>query len=400
MLNFKFLTGILLIALGLFLAFGLTELIVRFYLHKTRVISDKDCRQEDYLLHHSLIPDSNCRSKTKEWDVEFKVNSLGLRDYEYTKEKPQGVFRILMLGDSFTEGYGVELEEIFPKLLEKKLNTNEKKKIEIINAGITGYSPTLSYLWLQEYGLDFNPDLVVFNFSMTDFYDDLQYKKKLLIKEERIAEIKEKEVEQIWAKGKLFTEEIPTTTWIPFISTSVKWWLHKNFASYDFVVLRLKTILNPDVYKDNIISFEKGDIQNDQFAITREEITEEDYALLLENSEGAILKIKQLLDSKDVNFLLVIIPYGHQINDKEWGNGRNYWQFEKGETYSSKCIDDLVGFAKKENIASLNLLPDYQKTKKGLFDPNYYFSFDGHWNYYGHQLAAEKIYQFLQSYLK
>ena len=145
----KVLFNFIFILLGLFIALGLTELIVRFYLYKTKVISDKNCRQEDQLLHHSLIPGSNCRSKTKEWDINFSVNSLGLRDYEYSLKKPKSVFRILMLGDSFTEGYGVELEETFSKLVEKKLNTDKKEKFEVINAGVTGYSPLLEYQYLN-----------------------------------------------------------------------------------------------------------------------------------------------------------------------------------------------------------------------------------------------------------
>jgi len=380
----KVLFNFIFILLGLFIALGLTELIVRFYLYKTKVISDKNCRQEDQLLHHSLIPGSNCRSKTKEWDINFSVNSLGLRDYEYSLKKPESVFRILMLGDSFTEGYGVELEETFSKLLEKKLNIDKKKKFEVINAGVTGYSPLLEYQYLEKKGLQFQPDLVILNFSMTDFYDDFIFgNKKLLIE-----------------KDKMFKEKIPTTTWLPLISKKIKWWLHQNLALYDFLVLWLKRIANPGVYKKNIIDFEKGDIQNDQFAITRKEINEKDYALLLENSTENLLKIKQLLARNNIGFVLVIIPHGHQVNNQEWGKGRNFWGFEQGKTYSSQPISDLFIFAIANNIEILNLLPAYKKDPIISWNDNYYFSYDGHWNYHGHQLAAERIYQFFQNYLK
>lgn len=390
-----------LLTLGFFLALAFAELAVRFYLKQTRVISDEGCRQEDNLLHHSLIPKSICRSKTKEWNIEFKVNSLGLRDYEYSKDKPEGVYRILMLGDSFTEGYGVSLEETFSKILEKKLNSEFKNKFEVINAGITGYSPTLEYLYLENYGLKLRPDLVILNFSMTDFYDDLVFKRKLLVVEKDLGEVKMGE-KQIWAKGKLFKEKIPgftipPTTWIPFIPTSLKWWLHKNLVSYDFVVLRLKKIFNPQVYKENIISFTASDPQTDQFAITRENINSDDYQKLLQNSEGVILKIKNLLEKEEINFILVIIPYGQQINGQEWGEGRKLWEFAKGKVYSSQCIADMANFTQKQEIRTLNLLSTFQKARRFFLGRFYYYSYDGHWNEKGHKLAAQGIFDFLKN---
>lgn len=380
----KTILPVLLIILGLVLAFGFTELIVRFYLFHTRTISDKDCRQKDEWLHHSLVPNSTCRSKTKEWDIEFKVNSLGLRDSEYSIEKPENTYRILMLGDSFTEGYGVQLKDIFSKIVEEKLNLQDKERFEVINTGITGYSPLLEYLYLKKYGLEFDPDLVVMNFSMTDFYDDLIYGDKELLVE----------------KDKLFKEEIPSTTWMPSISQKIKWWLHQNLVLYDFLVLRLKRIVNPGVYKKNIIDFEKGNIQSDQFAITREEINEKDYVLLLENSTENLLKIKQLLTENNIGFALVIIPYGHQVNDREWRKGRDFWGFEKGKIYSNQSISDLVDFAIANKIEILDLLPIYKKASRFFWDGNYYYPYDGHWNKKGHQLAAEKIYEFIYPIIK
>jgi len=54
------------------------------------------------------------------------------------KEKP---FRILILGDSLTEGYGVSPAQAYPSLLEKKLNSTSQtgyKSFEVINGGVTG----------------------------------------------------------------------------------------------------------------------------------------------------------------------------------------------------------------------------------------------------------------------
>jgi hypothetical protein len=48
-----------------------------------------------------------------------KINSYGLRDYEYLLNKPPGATRILALGDSVTFGFGVNLEDTYTKILEQ-----------------------------------------------------------------------------------------------------------------------------------------------------------------------------------------------------------------------------------------------------------------------------------------
>ena len=66
----------------------------------------------------TYIPQAYYRH-TKEGYSEGRFNSHGFRDYERTYEKPSGVFRILVLGDSYIEALQVQLEDSFTALLEK-----------------------------------------------------------------------------------------------------------------------------------------------------------------------------------------------------------------------------------------------------------------------------------------
>jgi len=73
------------------------------------------------------------------------VNSAGLRDREYEVAKPEGVFRIVVLGQSYVLGEGVNDEETFENVLEDRLNESVAaslgyRRIEIINLGAPGYS--------------------------------------------------------------------------------------------------------------------------------------------------------------------------------------------------------------------------------------------------------------------
>ena len=81
------------------------------------------------------------------------------------------MFRVLVLGDSFTAAESVNYDKTAVYLAEKKLNI-EGKNVELINAGVPSYSPILEYLWLREYGLELDPDLVILNFDLGDISGD------------------------------------------------------------------------------------------------------------------------------------------------------------------------------------------------------------------------------------
>ena len=97
-----------------------------------------------------------------------KINSKGLRDKEYSYEKPAGTTRILVLGDSFTWGYGVETDDIFTEQLETMFDGS----VDVINAGVTGYGTDQELLFLEREGIKYSPDVVVVALASNDFMFD------------------------------------------------------------------------------------------------------------------------------------------------------------------------------------------------------------------------------------
>lgn len=68
--------------------------------------------------------------------VERRLNARGYRDLDYPPEPPPGTLRILCLGDSYTEGSGVALEDTYVKQLESILS--QRRPTEALNCGIAG----------------------------------------------------------------------------------------------------------------------------------------------------------------------------------------------------------------------------------------------------------------------
>lgn len=102
-----------------------------------------------------------------EYDVQVTINSQGLRDVERPGyDKPAGVRRILLLGDSYVEGLRVPLEQTFGKVLEARLNADAGSglRYEVINAGVSGWGTDQQLLWFRAEGVKYRPDLVVLAF--------------------------------------------------------------------------------------------------------------------------------------------------------------------------------------------------------------------------------------------
>src|SRR5262249_11129127 len=111
------LAGVLLIVTSVLCACTLAEAITRVVITVRGHYPKKDP-----ILHHSLKPHAKMKRVQSEFQVVYRINSHGLRDDEIRLPKPPHVFRILLLGDSFTFGVGVELHETFTKQLGALLN--------------------------------------------------------------------------------------------------------------------------------------------------------------------------------------------------------------------------------------------------------------------------------------
>lgn len=85
-------------------------------------------------------PGSSFPYQTPEFSHQAQINSLGFRDREWELEKKKSTTRIVAIGDSFTFGMGVELNQTWTKILEQKLRA-QGFDVEIANLGSPGADP-------------------------------------------------------------------------------------------------------------------------------------------------------------------------------------------------------------------------------------------------------------------
>lgn len=117
----------------------------------------------DDKLGWSHKPNRKGRFDRPDFSIQVNINSDKLRDDEYPRART-GKKRMLVLGDSFGWGWGVDLEDRFSEILERRY-----PDWEIINASVAGYSTDQEYLYLQERGIEYSPDVVLLLVYENDF---------------------------------------------------------------------------------------------------------------------------------------------------------------------------------------------------------------------------------------
>jgi hypothetical protein len=93
-----------------------------------------------------------------------RINSDGLRDREHSKQKPAGVLRVAVVGDSYAEAFQVEQDRAFWSVMERRLQDCPAlagRRVEVINFGVSGYGTAQELLTLREKVWDYSPDVVL-----------------------------------------------------------------------------------------------------------------------------------------------------------------------------------------------------------------------------------------------
>jgi lysophospholipase L1-like esterase len=85
-----------------------------------------------------------------------------MRGPERAEKKPEGGFRVLVLGDSIAYGVGVSMGDTFAAKLEERLQAAVKDRyVDVLNAGVSGYNTSQQLAVLESRLQRHTPDAVV-----------------------------------------------------------------------------------------------------------------------------------------------------------------------------------------------------------------------------------------------
>jgi hypothetical protein len=155
------------VAVGLALgAAALTVLLFEFLL-RAMGFSAPVWYQPDANLGWTLRPQMEAWF-TAEGRARVHTNSAGLRNRELDVAKAAGIYRVAILGDSYSEAMQVDMDKAYWSVLEKQLTRcayQPGKRVEVINFGVSGFGTGQQYLILQSKVLSYKPDLVLLQFT-------------------------------------------------------------------------------------------------------------------------------------------------------------------------------------------------------------------------------------------
>jgi len=114
-------------------------------------------------LEYTLVPGTSGRA----WGCAVSIDSLGFRDREYARRKPDGVYRILIIGDSVTFGNRLSADDTYPEQLEA-MCARAGENVEVLNLGVGGYDTLNEVAFLESRGQDLDADRVVVGFCIND----------------------------------------------------------------------------------------------------------------------------------------------------------------------------------------------------------------------------------------
>lgn len=121
--------------------------------------------------------------------IDFKgalltTNRWGMRDQDYTLEKPPGTFRVAVIGSSHVMGSGVTDDETFEARIERRLNADAERRphahYELLNFSIAARSPVQQLYLIENRVLDFEPDAVMIFAHPQDRSITVRYLSRLL----------------------------------------------------------------------------------------------------------------------------------------------------------------------------------------------------------------------------
>ena len=123
--------------------------------------------------HGSIGHEHRPSRRARLMGVDVAINSHGFRDAEYPLEKPDGEYRIMLLGDSLTLGWGAAVEDLFAAGLQERFSRDfaacgSPLSVRVINTGVGNYNTEQEVSFFELRGRAFDPDLVLLNYFIND----------------------------------------------------------------------------------------------------------------------------------------------------------------------------------------------------------------------------------------
>jgi len=348
--------------------------------------------EPDPILGARLIPGMHgwWTQEDREFVVPVQINHHGLRDVERDYAKATGVFRVMILGDSFVEAMHVPLEATLPHVLEQQLNSGNGPRIEVMGAGVSGYGTASEVLYFEREGKRYTPDLVVLA-----FYPGNDVKNNSPTLEDKLR--------PVYASDGALQEVVgdvprhPLHGWRGLLARS---------AAYHYV---RKVLLTRQPALANALA-RHGLLQSDVIpTVPERDGIPVDYGVYAStptpewqeawaHTERLLAELQGATEASGARLVIAIVSSRDQVYPQWWQEVVATYPRMQSQSWDLDAPQQRIeSWCAHHRVPCVALAPTFRETASRSTEP-LHFHHDGHWTASGHRLAAGVLKDFLEQH--
>jgi len=389
-------------------------LLVVLVLH---FIDDVFSFPDDYYLIqglHLIFPKgSNEEFVSTDFRYRVSITSIGIRDKEISIPKDKDTYRILVFGDSYTYGWGVNIEDTWVRRLGHKIKM-EGKNVETVNLGKPGADP-LFYYELAKVAIPIlEPDLILIALLQGDdllavcgsevkttkdniIFSVLNYLFPNISKSVRRYLMQKYIIEKMGRKPALINNAEKNQEAARNSAKEILLQLsEKERESFNTLDKEIRSAFLDGLINPFLISVA---IKNPKVTITPlEESSSPMITPCIEKLTQILKKIAAMGKKTGAETVVVSIPQGFYVNQYAWENMKRLHFEVSPEMLTTENVDKhFILSAERASLPCFILTQEFREQKD---NPELFFPIDGHPTPKGHQLISEILSKKLQEWLK
>ncbi|UCG61151.1 MAG: SGNH/GDSL hydrolase family protein [Candidatus Zixiibacteriota bacterium] len=341
------------------------------------------------------------RHVTAEYDVTEHINAKGLRGPEFAYAKNPGEKRILILGDSFAEGYSVAFDSLFSEVLRRTMVSHGCEGATVINAGTGGYATDQEYLYFVHEGFRYHPDLTILLVYSNDITDNVQDRHWRGFKPYFKLENGKLTLANVPVPRPVATEEEHSDTDEGFFCAA-KVWLNDNSRLYALV---REFIVNN--HRVHALAMKLGLAERpsgegplirvpDELKVWRKSYDPQTKRAW--EMTGALIRaLKEVSIQANSDLLIFYVPVSASVHKDEWEATKKKYGLSDDEWSIDQVALELKALCNSAGLDFIDPTARFVSEAEVLSqqDRLLYFPLDRHWTPEGHRLSGELLFDYL-----
>lgn len=341
-------------------------------------------------------PNQRTRYDNIEFDVVVSTNNVGIRDHDIGP-KSSGAFRVVVLGDSFTFGWGVELSEAWVKQMERRLRHQFGEQVEVINLGKPASFPR-HYADVLEHSVTlFQPDLVIVAILQGD--DMRQHIGRGgrpvagVMRCTPVTRVFDRLTETLWPNTMMLISRHTTVHmaqvsdgWRPLAEQSHCMFDATMKQSFDRLDQTMKDAFLTGRVNPSLVDLA---VRSPQIWTDTLDGYDGELGRGIEDMAGALRRIKTTADRHDIPVLAISVPYATYASESSQQGFAQLGYVMTPEMLMTHAPDEAVRQA--ASLAGVPFTLVTSSFRKEAQRESLFFHFDGHFNAAGNRVFAELV---------